>query len=150
MVAGVLLFEDRADPAVQPYSPGPAQRRVERLSNQRVGECVAAQSTGLLLDDPALRGLFERLEQAVAGQLGKGVEHRDRERPADRGSHRHGAARGGRQGGQAPLDRLSHAVRDAELGERSQAPHSVPSTASTSIRWRSTSSMKNGLPSVSR
>ena len=114
-VAGVLLFEDRADPAVQPDSPGPAQRRIERLPNQRVGERVAAQSTGFLLDDPALRGLLERLEQPLAGQLGKGVEHRDRERPADRGSHRHGAARGRRQRGQAPLDRLPHAVGYAEL-----------------------------------
>ena len=45
-VAGVLLLEDRADPAVQPHAPGPAQRRVERLANQRVGERVAPRSTG--------------------------------------------------------------------------------------------------------
>ena len=118
----VLLLEDRADPAVQPDAPGPAERRVERLANQRVGEGVAARSTGLLLDDPALRGLLERVEQALAGQLGKGVEHLDRERPADRGGHRHDAARGRRQSGKAPLDRLPHAVRDAELGERGQTP----------------------------
>ena len=76
-VVGVLLLEDRADPAVQPDAPGPAQRRVERLANQRVGERVAPRSTGLLLDDPALRGLLERLEHALARLLGEGVEHLD-------------------------------------------------------------------------
>ena len=121
-VAGVPLLEDRADPAMQTDAPGPAQRRVERLPNQRVGEGVAPRSTGFLLDDPALRGLLERLEHALARQLGKVVEHLDRERPADRGGHRHDAARRRRQRGQAPLDRLPHAVGYAELGERSQAP----------------------------
>ena len=120
-VARVLLFEDRADPAVQPHSPRPAQRRVQRLPNQRVDERVASRSACFLLDDAALRCLFERLEQLLAGQLGQSVEHLDRERPADRGRHRHHAAGRRRQPRQAPLDRLPDAVGDAERGEGSQA-----------------------------
>ena len=57
----------------------------------------------------------------LAGQLGKSVEQLDRERSADRGRHRHDAARRRRQRDQAPLDRLPHAFRYSQLGERRQA-----------------------------
>ena len=68
-VPGVPRFEDRADAAVQTHAAWPAQRRVQSLPNQRVGERVASWWTGFLLNDPALRSLIERLEQRLAVQL---------------------------------------------------------------------------------
>ena len=121
-VRGVPLLEDGRDPAVQTHPARPAQRRVERLSNQRVGEGVAPRSIGFLFDDPARRGLLERLEHTLARQLGKRLEQLDRERSADRGSDRHDAARGRRQRDEALLDRLPHAIGYAQLAERCQAP----------------------------
>ena len=117
----MLLFEDRADRAMQPDPPWPAQRGVERLANQRVSELVVTRSTRLLLGDPMLRRLLERVESPFARQLRNRVEHLEGERSADHGRHRHDAARLRRQDGQTTLDRLPHAVRDTELRERPQA-----------------------------
>ena len=134
------------DAAVQARA---AQRRepvVERRAHQRVAERVAPDALGVLAQHARGDRLLERGDELVAAQRPDLLEHVEVELAADHRRRREHLPRRLAQPRQPPPRHLAHALGHARLVQRDARRRGG---RRASARWCTTSSMKNGLPSVS-
>src|SRR5262249_694342 len=102
-------------PAMQPNTLEVAEIPVERLADQRVGEAVARDRAGHLLDDPRRDRLFEDFEEALPLHLAHPLEHVEAELlPDDRGAREHLRARLP-EAGEPASDDLPDALGELDL-----------------------------------
>ena len=120
-----------------------AERAVERLAHERVRERVAA---GRLDDEPRLERLLERDDHLVLVAVRHRPQRREVELAAEHGGVGERRPARLREPREAPQQHLPHALGHADLG---RGVSGRPSSGPVSSRCRTTSSTKNGLPSVS-
>ena len=138
---GARALERLADRPVQPRAADRAQVVVERLADQAVGEAEAAGLARRLGEQVQRERLVEALEQLGPRDAGRALERRDPEAAAgdggdlEGGARRRGSAAAGGGGSRRGRRRAAAAARRAR-----RAPWETSS--------RTTSSLKNGLPSV--
>ena len=147
----MTALERLADAPVQPHAPRAAELLVERLADQRVREGEAARGARNFGEDPRAARLVERVEQRVARKArrrprARAARTRARS-PPRRAAPRSPSPRGARDAGRSPRARLRGCR--APRAARSRPAAALAAQRADSTRWRSTSSAKNGLPSVS-
>lgn len=117
-VAGVQLFEDLPEPAVEPDAPGGRHRVVERVADQRVREAQAAQGAGHVRDDAGVGRLVEHVQQVVASELARALERLEAELAPDHRREREDAAAVVGEPLQATLDHVTHTLGNRQAPQR--------------------------------
>jgi hypothetical protein len=138
---------------VQALAARLAQAVVQRLADQRVPERAGRHPCGAVLaEDAGPQCLLDRLDDRRVFPAGHPAEQGELELPAEHGGHLQQLTDRSSQARQAPGENLPDSFGNAGIlrfvprwpasGERLYRP--------LSSRWRSSSSMKNGLRSAAR